>query len=96
MVTALMPVVTTVLKGAARALRLTEIEVKVRDLEITVTVNGQKVVVKADTFDIRDAVNELIAAGKAVFDQPGYKVKLKELEDGETNKNIMPQHTKSE
>lgn len=31
-----------------------------------------------NTFDIRDAVNRLIASGKAVYSQPGYKVKLKE------------------
>jgi hypothetical protein len=66
-VTAVMRVI--VLAKAGKALSAGALEARVK-----AEAKGKN----ANTFDIRDAVSELVAAGKVEFDQPGYKVKLRE------------------
>jgi hypothetical protein len=79
LVAALVPMVAKVLATAAGTeLGLRDIWDLVKDREIKFRVKGREKVAHADTFDVRDAVNELVAAGEAEFVQPGYKVRLKE------------------
>ncbi|MGH7171766.1 MAG: hypothetical protein ACRELG_15930 [Gemmataceae bacterium] len=66
------PIIVKVLTEARRALSIGDIEARVREDAM-----GKE----ADTFDIRDAVSELVAGGKVEFEHPGYKVKLKKESD---------------
>jgi hypothetical protein len=85
LVAAIVPLIAKILTEAAgKALRIGEIESKVKDVEIKIRVNDQEKLARADTFNIRDAVNELLSAGQVEFEQPGYKVKLKDPGEGMT------------
>jgi hypothetical protein len=63
--------IVAILRRVKKPLRLPEIEA-------VLTLGGE---IKADTFDVRDAVSGLVADGVVAFVQPGYLVSLVEKGD---------------